>query len=443
MSNTINFSIFPAECERCLNEISSELEVSSRFTGVVPSLTENNLTNPVGYKLFLDYLKTLYIPNALSSIPTFNTYTYPVPPGNEADYAGGAYSPTQNRIYLSPIFALNPPTNLWDYIDCETGQMIKYTNNSGQPLFSNQAYAGGAYSSKHNRIYFLPRSQSAAGWWHYIDCNTGDVVAYPTPVLIPFAYAGGIYCVDLDRIYLSPSEQSVLSNRWHYIDCSNNTVVEYQAVSGLPQQSYAGAVLCPTMNRIYFVPYRFVTGPFQYIDCTTGTLGEWFNNSGVPIIEGGIDQGAYASGIYSPVQNRVYFSPNYMAAYPQLHYLDCNDGNLKVYSKNPNLSVGEVLLGTYVPVVNKIFFSPFFNANTNKRRYYIDCEDGVMKDYFDNSGLTLNFLPYEGCIFSPLNNRLYFIPFGEYNTGSSQYLYFPVGNTASPQLIANSIINAL
>ena len=39
------------------------------------------------------------------------------------------------------------------------------------------AYAGGVYSPTQNRIYLVPHGQSNQTNWHYIDCATGTVTA--------------------------------------------------------------------------------------------------------------------------------------------------------------------------------------------------------------------------------------------------------------------------
>ena len=46
----------------------------------------------------------------------------------------------------------------------------------------NNAYAGACYSPAQNRIYFAPYSQGNQATWHYIDCNTGNVIPYTTGV---------------------------------------------------------------------------------------------------------------------------------------------------------------------------------------------------------------------------------------------------------------------
>jgi hypothetical protein len=91
-------------------------------------------------------------------------------------YHGGVYSPTQNRIYLVPF--LQAPESLWHYIDCNTDLVVEYAHNLSTAPISN-AYNGGVYSPTQNRIYLSPSGQSnAAGKnWHYIEDYSGEPVS--------------------------------------------------------------------------------------------------------------------------------------------------------------------------------------------------------------------------------------------------------------------------
>jgi len=73
------------------------------------------------------------------------------------------YSPTQNRIYFVP--ALQSSETNWHYIDCDTGNVVEYSNNV---TAVSQAYSSGTYSSTENRIYFVPFQQAPQSVWHYI-----------------------------------------------------------------------------------------------------------------------------------------------------------------------------------------------------------------------------------------------------------------------------------
>ena len=91
------------------------------------------------------------------------------------------------------------------------------------------AYSSGVYSPTQNRIYFAPSSQASQTNWHYIDCNTGSVVAYAHGVTaLLYAYAGGVYSPTQNRIYFIPNRQGNQTN-WHYIQFAgdNSGIIPY------------------------------------------------------------------------------------------------------------------------------------------------------------------------------------------------------------------------
>ena len=213
------------------------------INNAMPALTGTQDVNQ-----WLKSLRQLHIKNT-------NTYTRAVQYAHGATavqyaYAGGVYSPTQNRIYFVPDNQATLFT--WHYIDCATGNAVAYVHGATAVV---NAYRGGVYSPTQNRIYLIPYRQGNQANWHYIDCATGSVVAYAHGVTaLLYAYAGGVYSPTQNRIYLAPNRQANQAN-WHYIDCNTGSVVAYAhgvtAVSG----AYWGGVYSPTQNRIYFAPY--------------------------------------------------------------------------------------------------------------------------------------------------------------------------------------------
>ena len=82
----------------------------------------------------------------------------------------------------------------------------------------NYAYSGGVYSPTQNRIYLVPFGQASQDTWHYVDCDTGDIVGYSHGVTaVDYAYAGGVYSPTQNRIYLVPFGQAT-QDTWHYLD---------------------------------------------------------------------------------------------------------------------------------------------------------------------------------------------------------------------------------
>ena len=270
-------------------------------------------------------------------------------------YVGGVYSPTQNRIYLVPNCQSNQ-TN-WHYIDCNTGTVVAYAAPVGDiPLAG--AYMGGVYSPTQNRIYFVPYSQTTQENWHYIDCNTGTVVAYASGVTSDSFY-GGVYSPTQNRIYLVPAGQADEAT-WYYIDCtSTGSVHAYTHGITAVDYAYWGGVYSPTQNRIYLVPYYQADETnWHYIDCTsTGSVHAYQNNSGVAAVNY-----AYYGGVYSPTQNRIYLVPVGQADETNWHYIDCNTGNIVAYTHGVTAVSGAYEGGVYSPTQNRIYLVPSIQA---------------------------------------------------------------------------------
>jgi hypothetical protein len=91
-------------------------------------------------------------------------YTHPGTTAVNFAYAGGVYSPTQNRIYFVPYGEADETD--WYYVDCDTGTVVAYTHPGTTAV--NNAYSGGVFSPTQNRIYFVPYGQAPQTEWHYI-----------------------------------------------------------------------------------------------------------------------------------------------------------------------------------------------------------------------------------------------------------------------------------
>jgi hypothetical protein len=89
---------------------------------------------------------------------------------NDRAYMDGVYSPSQDRVYFSPLQqaqAANFQEN-WHYVDCEKIQVHAYPNHSSFAYFGSYSYISGSYSPLENKIYFAPYGQSPASFWHGI-----------------------------------------------------------------------------------------------------------------------------------------------------------------------------------------------------------------------------------------------------------------------------------
>jgi hypothetical protein len=392
------------------------------------------------YKAVVNYMKQKSAGNKTSpdNITEYDTSGFTTV---TSAYNGGVYSPTQNRIYFVPSRHI-AGADSWHYIDCDDGSINAY-DTSGFTTVTN-AYRGGVYSPTQNRIYFMPFSQTApANSWHYIDCDDGSINAYDTTgftTVTSFSYYGGVYSPTQNRIYFVPHDQIAGTDSWHYIDCADGSINAYDTtgfttVSG----SYNGGVYSPTQNRIYFVPFR-QTAPansWHYIDCVDGSINT-YDTSGFTTSTTG-----YAGGVYSPIQNRIYFvSLNQTAPTNSWHYLDCGDGSINAYDTSGFTTVNNAYYGgVYSPTQNRIYFMHFTQTAPANSWHYIDCVDGSINTY-DTSGFTTNNGGYFGGVYSPTQNRIYFVPYNQIaGTHSWHYLQCPNDKIISTNLMANTMFN--
>ena len=431
------------------------------YSHTPPVSVPGNGISPYNASWVNNYIQTLV--NQGSFVSGVNSFIHGFTFTSFASYAGGVYSPTQNRIYLVPYD--QAPIATWHYIDCNTGNVVAYAN--GLTLANvgvNGAYIGGVYAPTQNRIYFVPAAQSTNPVWHYINCSSETVVPYAhaTGITVLNAYSGGCFSPTQNRIYFAPRRQGGdVSAVWHYIDCSVNIVTAPPGPSGLvvsysrgsslivssANDAYIGAVYSPTENKIYFVP-NVQAEPFpgnantqfwHYIDCNaTGnavTVVTYLNpNNAV--------SSAYYGGAYSPTQNRIYFCPYNQGAPANLswHYINCNTGTLVSYlngvtlTNGPNYYAGAV----YSPVNNRIYLVPY-NQHASSTWHYIDCNTGAVVGYAKGLSVAAqNFLG--GGFYSPVQNRIYF------STNSQTILYFlDIQSNASTSkvMMANATYNKL
>ena len=359
----------------------------------------------------VEYINSLV--NQGSYLSGVNSYIHESTTSTNA-YQGGVYSPTQNRIYFVPHYQADPANAVWHYLDCSDGTVGTYAN-PGNAV--NLAYSGGVYSPVQNRIYFVPFFQAppANAVWHYIECSDGSVGTYANPgnATSLAAYQGGVYSPVQNRIYFVPNHQAHPSNTvWHYIDCNDGTVGTYANPGNAPNLgAYSGGVYSPVQNRIYFSPHYQADPSYpvwHYIECSDGSVGTYAN-------PGNAVGSAYIGGVYSPVQNRIYFVPYFQAetANAVWHYIDCDDGSVGTYANPgnaPNLAAYSG--GVYSPVQNRIYFVPFSQADpSNAVWHYIECSDGSVGTYANPGNAVAS--AYVGGVYSPVQNRIYFVPNGQ------------------------------
>ena len=198
-------------------------------------------------------------------------------------YCDAVYCPYSMRIYLVPYNQARE--SYWHYIDCRSGQVVAY-NAISEALATQGAYQGGVYCPIRKRIYFVPYMQANKAHWHYVDCQNGVVVAYEhglrlgnssTSSISYEAYHGGVYSPSQRRIYLVPYRQARYAE-WHYIDCESGRVVAYENVYScddlsVSAEAYRNGVFAPESNRIYLAPFKQAyREEWHYIDCNTGRV---------------------------------------------------------------------------------------------------------------------------------------------------------------------------
>lgn len=327
---------------------------------------------------------------------------------------GAVYVPTLNRLYFMPNdvgTVLN-----WAYIDCKTGVPTSYVHGAA---LANYAYRGGVYSPTQNRIYLIPCFQSNQANWHYIDCNTGLVVAYAHgATVVQAAYAGGAYSPTQNRIYMAPWQQAN-QGTWHYIDCNTGNVVGYAASCGI---GYQGACYSPTQNRIYFGPSdnQGFQGSWHYIDCNDGTVKTYAH---------GMSPGngnAYLSIVFHPTLNRLYFIP-YNAQITTWYYIDCNTGSTVSFASGVTGTAQPYRGGVYCPMTNRLYLSPEGRGD-DEDWHYIDGTTGLLVSYLHVLTTHVNTLAYGGA-YDPINNRIYFSPYDQ--AGQAVWVYIQINGDNS------------
>ena len=114
---------------------------------------------------------------------------------------------------------------------------------------------------------------------------------------------------------------------------------------------------------------------------------------------------AYNGLAFSPSNNRAYFSPESQAGQTNWHYLDCTTGSTVTYihtltyGGNSQTSSG----GVFSPVQNRVYLVPF--GHMKAHWYYIDCTNAHVGVYFHSLASPNG---ARGAVYSPVQNRIYF-----------------------------------
>jgi hypothetical protein len=408
-------------------------------TGLVPDLDMSNYSQE-RLTEYIEELKTgstgrIY-PFVLPKVST-NTTLFA--------YFGGVYAPSQNRIYIVP--RVKSSENEWFYVDCNTGKIVGYTYTVVASILVQ--YNGGVYSPTENRIYLVPNQfANIESKWHYIDCsndNEENVVEYTHGATVTdYAYNGGVYSPTENRIYFIPAFISG-SGTWHYVDCNTGAIVGYNHAFGatLSENVFKGGCYSPTENKIYLIPHaESDETKWHYIDCSGVTdvnlIVEYSHSLGtLPV------NNAYEGGVYSPTQNRIYMVPLGQADQDNWHYIDCNDGSINEYPNTSGItsdSLENYSYGIYSPVDNNIYFCPNNSYNVSVW-HYINCDDGTIGSYTHGIN-TANITNGTGGVFSPTENKIYFISNSLF-VPNFYGLYLLADRHPSQVLMANGMFNKL
>jgi hypothetical protein len=328
-------------------------------------------------------------------------------------YAGGVYSPAQNRVYLIP-YGPGPgggDTTHWHYFNCQTNQLVAYVPVSDVSVA--KACYGGAYSPVQNRIYFAPYGESNATNWHYIDCNNDISVTYSngtgvTPV--QYGYQGAVYSAVLNRIYFIPYNQIDPTAGWHYVNCANGSLTSYTQV-GVPSlhlNAYSGGIYYN--GCVYFVPAaQGGYSTWHYID-NVGTIQSY------PAAALG---GWFSGGVLDPVTGRIYLTPNATGvSQTNLYYLDVtrNPPVLNSYTNELNGICHGTNGGIYSPLQNEIIFVPGGTSLYADQYFYtlnltnLNILSYPNPQYHNSFGIGAYTDAYIGGVYSVTNNMGYFIP---------------------------------
>jgi len=194
------------------------------------------------------------------------------------------------------------------------------------------------------------------------------------------AYRGAIYSPNQDRVYFVPYGQSGQPT-WHYYDCRDGKIHSYAHGATVVANAYDGGVYDAVNDRIIFCPSSQLSqANWHYIDCSTGLI--------VPYVHGGsITITAYSKGCISPKNRRLYFAPRGLGSEGNWNYLNLDTMTLSSYANTVSgeLGSGAYSGAVYSPNEDRIYFIPLYQWIKNKF-HYIDCATGGIVSY--NNTLT-------------------------------------------------------
>jgi len=395
---------------------------------------------------------------------------------SNSPYSSGSYSPKENRIYLLPDFRVEIQHTTWHYIDCDNDILVEYTHGVDLSKIgntSNQYSGSGAYSPTEDKIYIIPARSAFRNTWMYIDCSSNTpgnaaIVEYnkspQTNLTGTVSVTAGTNAVtgsgtlftselvDGQVITILGEDFSVTVTNDTSLTLSSNHVVGASAVSTVKDDfiiahnafAYIGGVYSPTENKIYLSPYdQSLYANWHYIDCLTGNLVEYAH--GVDLTK--ISSSAFAAGQYSPTENKIYLGVTLQAYKEKWAYIDCNDGSVVLFNRAPQFKLtGTVSVTAGTNAVTGV--GTFFTSElVNNRLIVIEGEDFKVT-VVDDTNLTLSSVhvagasgvtaltdnlefsgrPFSGTAYCCSNNTIYLAPYSQ--RAKSKWYYIKI--TSAP-----------
>ena len=149
---------------------------------------------------------------------------------------------------------------------------------------------------------------------------------------------------------------------------------------------------------------------------------------------------AYTGGIYCPIKNRIYFTPEYQATQANWHYINCDTAVVTAYAHGVTAVHRAYAGAAYSPTQKRIYLAPFFQSNQTNW-HYIDCATGVVTAYAQ--GLTVGSDGYQSGVFSPNQNRIYLCPFAEADAVNWVYIGDVSDADTNTVLMSGALFNKL
>jgi hypothetical protein len=342
------------------------------------------------------------------------SYAHGVHLDEVGSFIGGNYSPSEDRIYLAPYNHGSVAQAKWLYIDCRTQRVQSMPNPYPATDFAN-GYHQGAYDPIQNRIYFTPTRQTMKPKWHFIDCTNGVIGEYthgrpPSEFggAESYAYFNAVYSPTQKRIYFMPAAQTV-QPLWHYLDCTTGQVIAYahgQTISGIWDGVYN-----PLLNRIHLFPYQSESVWFD-LDCETGLISPVHHGRDLNEF---VDSSSYWGSVYNARNHRIYLMPRRQSGRPIWHFINAKTGQVEAYAHGRDDSefhggVYSYTGGVFSPLDNLIFLVPG-QQSSREVWHVIDCTSNEVRTY-ENPFLSSDFVssPYMSGVYAPLQNIVFFLP---------------------------------